>query len=142
MLSYNLILNHGNNLVYEALMTEEFVNEYICKCTISVNKNDNSWNISQWYANKNYQHQGYGRATMKYLVNALYNLYGVPNKLVYIWNNANEYVYDWIHLNFDAKISDSTLLVLKYSDEDIKEGHEYFLNIDKFFKYFGIGEEK
>lgn len=138
MLQYNLISENINALVFEALLTEEFVNEYICKCTISINKKDNSWTISQWYANKNYQHQGYGRLTMKYLVNELYKKYNKPSKLIYIWNNVNEYVYSWINKNFDAKLSNEAIKILKYSDVDIKEGHEYYLNVDKFLKYFNI----
>ena len=91
MLTYSLIKDCKLNKVYEALLTDNFLNEYICKCTISVD-NNNKWTISQWYANKNYQHQGYGRLTMKYLVSELYSRYGPPNILVYIWNNANTYV--------------------------------------------------
>ena len=137
MLTYKLINNSKLTFVYESLLTEEFLNEYICKCTISVDTN-NKWTISQWYANKNYQHQGYGRLTMKYLVIELFKKYGLPNQLVYIWNNANTYVYDWIHKNFDAKLSDNAIKILKYSDEDIKEGHEYYLDITKFLKYFEV----
>ncbi len=137
MLTYKLINNSKLTFVYESLLTEEFLNEYICKCTISVDTN-NKWTISQWYANKNYQHQGYGRLTMKYLVTELFKKYGLPTQLVYIWNNANTYVYDWIHNNFNAKLSDQAIKVLKYSDEDIKEGHEYYLDINKFLKYFEV----
>ena len=137
MLTYKLINNSKLTFVYESLLTEEFLNEYICKCTISVDTN-NKWTISQWYANKNYQHQGYGRLTMKYLVTELFKKYGLPNQLVYIWNNANTYVYDWIYKNFDARLSDSAIKILKYSDEDIKEGHEYYLDITKFLKYFEV----
>lgn len=137
MLTYSLIKECKLNKVYEALLTEEFLNEYICKCTISVDVN-NKWTISQWYANKAYQHQGYGRTTMKYLITELFSRYGPPSKLLYIWNNANQYVYDWIHKNFDAKLSDNAIKVLKYTDEDIKEGHEYYLDINKFLNYFEV----
>ena len=135
MLEYKLLNTSTTSFLYEALLTEEFLNEYICKCTISVDKN-NKWTISQWYANRNYQHQGYGRMTMKYLVDELLKLYGKPSKLMYIWNNANKYVYDWIHNNFDARLSDNAIKILKYSDEDVKEGHEYYLDVNKFLKYF------
>lgn len=138
MLSYKILTNNTTNLIYEALLTEPFVNEYICKCTISVNTSDNSWTISQWYANKNYQHQGYGRLVMKYIINELYNKHSTPSKIIYIWNHANQYVYDWIYNNFDAKLSDNAIKVLKYSTEDVKEGHEYYLNVNKFLKYFNL----
>lgn len=137
MLQYKLISENVNSLVFEALFTEDFFYEYICKCVISVNKNDNSWIISQWYANKNYQHKGYGRLTMKYLVQELYNKYK-PNNIIYIWNNVNEYVYNWIVNNFDAKLSDEAIRILKVTDEDVKEGHQYYLNKDKFLKYFEV----
>ena len=137
MLSCRRINSSNLSFVYEALFTEDFLNEYICKCTISVDTNG-KWIISQWYANKNYQHQGYGRMTMKYLVNELKNVFGLPKQLVYIWNNVNTYVYDWIYKNFDAKLSDNAIKILKYCDEDVKEGHEYYLNIDKFLKYFNV----
>ena len=138
MLTFNLIKNTGSILVYEALLTEDFVNEYLCKCTISVDLAKDSWTISQWYANKNYQHKGYGRMTMKALVQRLVARHGLPNEVIYIWNHANQYVYDWIYKNFDAKLSDEAIKVLKYSTEDVKEGHEYYLNPNKFFKYFGV----
>lgn len=137
MLQYKLISENVNSLVFEALFTEDFFYEYICKCVISVNKSDNSWTISQWYANKNYQHKGYGRVTMKYLVQELYNKYK-PNNIIYIWNNVNEYVYNWIVNNFDAKLSDEAIRILKVTDEDVKEGHQYYLNKDKFLKYFEV----
>ena len=140
MLSYNLISESITTLVYEALLTEEFVNEYICKCTISVNKVNKTWTISQWYANKNYQHQGYGRLTMKYLVNELYKIYSKPLEVIYVWNSVNEYVHKWIETYFDAKLSDNAIKLLKITDEDIKEGHEYFLNVDKFLNYFEVGK--
>ena len=135
MLSYKLISENINTLVFEALFTEDFFYEYICKCVISVNKQDNAWTISQWYANKNYQHKGYGRLTMKYLVNELSKKYP-PSKIIYIWNNVNEYVYNWIFNNFDAKLSDDAIKILKYSNEDVKEGHQYYLDKNKFLKYF------
>lgn len=135
MLSYKLISENINSLVFEALFTEDFFYEYICKCVISVNKQDNTWAISQWYANKNYQHKGYGRLTMKYLVNELSKKYP-PSKIIYIWNNVNEYVYKWIFNNFDAKLSDDAIKILKYSNEDVKEGHQYYLDKNKFLKYF------
>lgn len=135
MLSYKLISENINSLVFEALFTEDFFYEYICKCVISVNKKDNTWTISQWYANKNYQHKGYGRLTMKYLVNELYKNYP-PSTIIYIWNNVNEYVYKWIVNNFDAKLSDDAIKILKYSNEDVKEGHQYYLDKNKFLKYF------
>lgn len=137
MLQYKLISENVNSLVFEALFTGDFFYEYICKCVISVNKSDNSWTISQWYANKNYQHKGYGRLTMKYLVQELYNKYK-PNNIIYIWNNVNEYVYNWIVNNFDAKLSDEAIRILKVTDEDIKEGHQYYLNKNKFLKYFEV----
>lgn len=137
MLQYKLISENVNSLVFEALFTEDFFYEYICKCVISVNKSDNSWTISQWYANKNYQHKGYGRLTMKYLVQELYNKYK-PKNIIYIWNNVNEYVYNWIVNNFDAKLSDEAIRILKVTDEDIKEGHQYYLNKNKFLKYFEV----
>lgn len=138
MFSFKLISENMVTSVYEAILIEDFVNEYICKCTISVNKTNNSWTISQWYANKNYQHQGYGRLTMRFLITELYKLSGKPNKIIYIWNNVNEYVYDWINKNFDAKLSEDAIKILKVTDEDVKEGHEYYLNVDKFLKYFEV----
>ena len=137
MFSTQMISENINSSVYETILIEDFLNEYICKCTISINKNTGAWTISQWYANKEYQHQGYGRMTMKELVNTLYKIQK-PTSVNYIWNNVNQYVLDWLTKHFEARLSDEAIRILKYSNEDVKEGHQYILNKDLFLKYFDI----
>lgn len=111
-------------------------NDEVCHCTISVE--DNKWTITAWYTVHGYGNQGFGTKTMKYAIQQLYKKYGMPSCIEYVWNGANQYVYDWLEKHFDP-ISKCPLSVLKTQNDDEWDAHIYRLNIDKFLNYF-LGE--
>lgn len=107
-------------------------NEEVCKCTVS--RDSNTWTISSWYTIKKYQHHGYGKLTLQECIKALAKKFIMPECVKYIWNGANQYVYDWLQENFDA-VCECPIAVQKYSVEDDWSSHVYTLNKDKFFAY-------
>lgn len=111
-----------------------FDSNQVCRCQISVE--DNEWTISGWYTDDKYKNNGCGKKTMQYLLKYLYNEFGHPDEIQYIWNGTNRYVYDWIKENFDAYCR-CPVVVQKYQAEDDWESHMYKLNIDKVLTYFG-----
>ena len=105
----------------------------LCKCQINVcNK---TWTISSWYTNKDYLNKGFGTKTLKHLLRFLYEQFGKPESVEYIWNGANYYVYQWMELNFGA-ISKCPLAVQKVQSDDDWDSHIYYLNVNKVIKYF------
>ena len=64
-----------------------------------------------------------------------------PDKIEYIWNGANQYVYDWMTHHFDP-ISKCPIAVQKYASEDDWDSHVYILNVEKVLKYFEIKQKK
>lgn len=112
----------------------------ICKCKMYTNE-QNTWTISAWYTLKDYLHQGYGSITLKNTVQEMYNTFGQPEKIEYVWNGANNYVYDWLSKNFGA-ISKCPIAVQKYANDDDWDSHIYTLNLEKFLKYFDLEQEQ
>lgn len=105
----------------------------VCKCKICFG--NNSWSISEWFTASGYQNQGYGNKTMKHAVQTLLEKTGTPNEIRYIWNGANEYVYQWLTKHF----SPTTLMpieVQKTSSDDDWSNHIYILDKNKFLQYF------
>lgn len=106
-----------------------------CKCQINVD--GSTWTISSWYTNKDYQHKGIGTKTLKQLLQHLYSNFGCPMRIEYIWNGANEYVYEWLEVNFGA-LSKCPLAVQKTQTDDDWDSHIYYLNVEKVIKYFEL----
>ena len=63
--------------------------------------------------------------------------HGAPDTVEYIWNGANQYVFDWLEENFGA-LSKCPIAVQKYASDDDWKSHIYILNREKFLKYFGV----
>lgn len=118
---------------------------YICNlhvdsiivCSCKINTENDIWSISSWYTIPEYGNKGYGKKTMAALIKHMYDMFGVPLGIEYIWNGANQYVYDWIEKNFEA-VCECSMSVMKYQCEDDWESHIYKLNKDKFLSYFHI----
>lgn len=130
------LLKFEINIANNSYRCNTLFNDFaVCKCQI--NKENNTWTISSWYTDKNYLNKGIGAKTLKYLLQHLYDKFGCPENIEYIWNGANQYVYDWIEKNFDA-ISKCPLAVQKTQCEDDWNSHIYHLNVKKVLKYFTI----
>lgn len=106
-----------------------------CKCIINVE--DDAFTISSWFTKEDYRHNGIGKITMRDLLTYLINCFGVPEKVNYIWNGQNQYVYDFITSNFDAVCS-CPIAIQKTQFDDDWSSHIYGLNRDKVFGYFDI----
>ena len=113
----------------------------VCKCKMYTNPSKTTWTISSWYTLSDFNHQGFGKKTLEKTVWEMYKQFGIPEKIEYIWNGTNEYVYAWLSKNFDA-ISNCPIAVQKYANDDDWQSHIYTLNKNKFLNYFGIKEEK
>lgn len=103
------------------------------ECTIDISRG--VWVITGWFTKEGFKHNGYGKKTMKYLLDYLVEIYGQPGGLEYVWNGQNDYVYEFIQKHFDAKCK-SPIAVQKYQAEDDWESHMYVLNADKVFEYY------
>lgn len=112
-------------------------NVRVCRAKISTNDNYDEWTITAWYTDKEYQKKGIGKYTLKKLLQALYKIYGEPQKINYIWNGQNDYVLDWMTKHFDATNGYPTP-ILKYSPEDVWLSHIYTLDVKKVMEYFEV----
>ena len=118
-------------------VTCETILENNIACSCRVNFTDNTWTISSWYTAKNHKHQGIGKKTLQAALQKIYDITSKPDKIEYIWNGANQYVYDWMAHHFDP-ISKCPIAVQKYASEDDWDSHGYILNVEKVLKYFEI----
>ena len=118
-------------------ITCETIIENDIACSCQVNFTGNTWTISSWYTSKNYKHQGIGKKTLQTALVKVYSITSKPDKIEYIWNGANQYVYDWMIHHFDP-ISKCPIAVQKYASEDDWDSHVYILNVEKVLKYFEI----
>lgn len=100
---------------------------------IVIDIDNQKWTITEWFTKKEYMNQGYGTKVFKSAFADLIKNYGKPERIVYVWNNENEYVMRWLK-KFDAKCT-CPLSVLKYANDDIWEAHLYDLNIDKLIEF-------
>jgi len=101
-------------------------------CKIS-RDNDNTWTISEWFTNKHHLHQGYGKQVLSSLLSDMYDEFGRPRSIRYIWNGANDYVMDWLN-KFDP-VCLLPVAIMKYSEADKWEAHVYTLDTDKLLQY-------
>lgn len=118
-------------------VTCETIIENDIACSCQVNFTGNTWTISSWYTSKKYKHQGIGKKTLQTALVKVYSITSKPDKIEYIWNGANQYVYDWMIHHFDP-ISKCPIAVQKYASEDDWDSHVYILNVEKVLQYFEI----
>ena len=125
-----------NNNILEGVLNVDGID--VCKCRMYTNES-NVWTISAWYTLKDFLHQGYGSITLKNTVQEMYTRFGTPAKIEYVWNGANDYVYNWLSKNFGA-ISKCPIAVQKYANDDDWDSHIYTLNLEKFLNYFDLNK--
>lgn len=118
-------------------VTCETIIENNIACSCRVNFTGNTWTISSWYTAKNHKHHGIGKKTLQTALQKVYDMTSKPDKIEYIWNGANQYVYDWMIHHFDP-ISKCPIAVQKYASEDDWDSHVYILNVEKVLQYFEI----
>ena len=109
-------------------------NNKVCESKVSINTKTNTWTISAWYTADNYMHKGFGKKTLAANLKAIYDKFGKPSKVEYIWNGTNQYVMDWLSRNFDP-VSSLPLAVMKYQEADCWEAHVYLLNTEKVLNF-------
>lgn len=119
---------------YKCLLYDDEIE--VCKCMIGV-EDHNKWQITGWYTRDEYKNKGYGKQTMKCLLDYLYKLKGMPEEIDYIWNGTNKYVYDFIKEKFDARCS-CPIVVQKYQADDDWDSHIYILDTQKVFSFFHV----
>lgn len=129
-LEFSILENNNAFKCIAKLKSEE-----ICKCQINVS--NSTWTISSWYTDKKHLNKGIGTKTLKHLLKYLYKVFGTPKCVEYIWNGANEYVYEWMENNFGA-ISKCPIAVQKTQSDDDWSSHIYCLNVEKVIKYFEL----
>lgn len=110
--------------------------QQVCVCGISIDRTLNEWNITEWYTEKGFKHQGLGKVTMQKALYVCREQYGMPNDILYTWNGANAYVMDWLEENFDAECT-CPIAVQKNQCDDDWSSHIYRLNKEKVFLFFG-----
>lgn len=126
---------HTNNKIISEAIDVQAHNS-VGHITISVNK-DNSWMISEWFVNHDYQRQGIGKDLFLYAMKYLNLHYPIPDKIEYVWNGANQYVYDWLQKNF-APVSQCPIAIQKSNTDDDWLSHIYELDVDSVFDYFDL----
>lgn len=126
---------HTNNKIISEAIDDQAHNS-VGHITISVNK-DNSWMISEWFVNHDYQHQGLGTELFCESINYLSSNFSYPDKIEYVWNGANQYVYDWLQKNF-APVSQCPIAIQKSNTDDDWLSHIYELDVRSVYEYFGI----
>lgn len=111
----------------------------VCKCYISINKDEQLWRISSWFTKSGFMNKGYGRETLKHALDYCMDKYGIPATIQYTWNGANPYVLEWLERHFDA-VCTCPIAVQKTQPDDDWNSHIYELNKEKVLKYFDLSE--
>ena len=117
------------------LVPSELEVDLVTTCIIHVS--EDSWTITSWFTEEKYKHHGYGTELLWILLHTLKHIYGKPQTVKYIWNGANQYVYDFLVEHFDAKCT-TPIAVQKYQTEDDWSSHIYVLDVNKFNEYFNL----
>lgn len=108
----------------------------VCVCGISIGRQLNEWDITEWHTEEGFKHKGLGKATMQAALRACRERYGMPSGILYTWNGANAYVMDWLEKNFDARCTCPVAMQKNQCDDDWSS-HIYRLDMDKVFRFFG-----
>ena len=103
----------------------------------SINVNGKTWTIASWFVKDEYQNRGYGRKMLKACMVEILKSNPYPNRIEYVWNGENYYVFNWLESNF-APVSMCPLSVRKYANDDDWESHIYLLDVDKVLEYFEL----
>ena len=109
----------------------------ICVCKVGYDVSGSGWVISSWFTKEKYQNSGIGKATLQKVLACLYERFGKPDTIGYIWNGTNEYVLKWMEKHFDAKCLCPLAIQKTQSGYDWLS-HMYDLDVDKVISYFNI----
>lgn len=118
-------------------VTCQLMDKDTCISSCRINITGKTWTVSSWYTAKDRKHNGYGKHVLQTAMQNAYARTGHPDKVEYIWNGANQYVYDWMSKHFEP-VSKCPLAVQKYASGDDWESHIYILNVEKVLNYFEI----
>lgn len=127
----------NKRIVIEAINLNDENHKPIGHISVSVNPRENSWMISEWFVDHNYQRQGLGKDLFLYAMKYFNLHYPIPDKIEYVWNGANQYVYDWLQKNF-APVSQCPIAIQKSNTDDDWLSHIYELDVNSVFEYFDL----
>jgi hypothetical protein len=114
--------------------------ELLCECKVAYS--NRTWVISSWYTNKAWLHKGFGFITLQHVLQQLMKTQGQPDEIRYIWNQANQYVMDWLEAHF-SPVSLVPIEIQKITqNEDSWDAHIYILDKQKVLDYFQIIPKK
>ncbi|MBQ6627890.1 MAG: hypothetical protein IJH65_03570 [Methanobrevibacter sp.] len=120
-----------SNVRYEGRLTSGV--DTVCICKVNVYVPDNAWSISGWYTADGYKNKGYGKIAMSDTLKEIYKEHGKPDRIEYVWNGLNDYVYNWMTKHFGARQKTASV-----GPEDDWDSHIYYLNVDKVLDYFEV----
>ena len=105
----------------------------------AVDYDDDGWVISAWYTDGEYKQKGYGKEVLTRTLRELAKK-KIPNKVEYVWNGKNDYVYNWLRNHFNATCN-CPLAILKNESADSWDSHIYTLDSNKVIDYFELAKE-
>lgn len=127
------VSNNGHSIEIDGIVEGERVGY----SRLSIDKTSNVWTISEWFVNSNQQNKGYGRTILFTALSELYNMYGLPFEIQYVWNGQNMYVYEWLSKYFKP-VSECPIAIQKIASDDDWDSHIYKIDRDKVLSYFNI----
>lgn len=104
---------------------------------LNKDKAGNVWTISEWFVSDCFQHKGYGRRILDAALTKMFEMFGEPFEIQYVWNGQNEYVFEWLKKNF-TPISTCPIAIQKTQSDDDWSSHIYKLQKEKVLKYFEL----
>lgn len=107
----------------------------ICStCWLSVDADIKLWSILNWETIKGKRKQGYGKLAMWAAALNVYQRFGIPSNVLYLWDGNNYYIRHWIDRNFEV--------TNVYTPDE--RGANFEITPNSWFKYLGIylNEEK
>lgn len=131
--TYVVVKRNGTRWIIKAFA--KISEKVVCSCQMNVDSNANIWSISSWYTDPEYSNKGIGKKVLSEAISYTYEQFGEPTQVEYIWNRANQYVYDWLDRHFHA-VCKCPIAVQKNQMEDSWDSHIYILDTDLFLQYF------
>lgn len=106
----------------------------VSRIRISYSLEERHISISSWFTESAFKGMGFGKILLSAAVKQIEEFMGGISSVSYIWNGVNEYVHDWIVNRFNA-VCECPISVLKATDKDTWDCHEYVLDTTKFVQY-------
>lgn len=109
----------------------------ISRIRISYSLEERHIAISSWFTELAFKGMGFGKILLSTAVKQIEEFMEGISSVSYIWNGVNEYVHDWIVNRFNA-VCECPISVLKATDKDSWDCHEYVLDVNRFMNYVSL----